>query len=147
MSVEIFDMETKHLLQILDFEKECFTIPWSKNMFLDELQNDLARYMVISYSGKIAGYGGMWIILDEAHITNIAIDPKHQKHGLGSQLLMHMIKQAEAEGAKQMTLEVRESNLAALKLYRKFGFIECGIRKKYYEDNQEDALIMWRKKC
>lgn len=147
MSADILEMKIDHLKELLGIEKRCFSIPWTENMFLEELENPLAKYTVIKSSGKIAGYGGMWFILDEAHITNIAVDPSYQKQGLGSHLLSHMIKKAEDEHIYNMTLEVRKGNEAALNLYKKFRFEECGIRKKYYEDNQEDAIIMWRKKC
>lgn len=147
MSVDILEMKKDHVRELLIIEKKCFSIPWTENMLLEELENSLAKYFVIKFAGKIVGYGGMWFILDEAHITNIAIDPNYQKQGLGSHILSHMIKVAEEDAIYQMTLEVRKSNKAALDLYKKFHFKEYGIRPKYYEDNQEDAIIMWRKKC
>ena len=147
MSIDILEMKKDQIKALLTLEERCFSIPWTENMFLEELENSLAKYVVIRSSGKIAGYGGMWFILDEAHITNIAIDPNYQKQGFGSHILSYMIKEAEEHHIYKMTLEVRKSNNAALQLYKKFNFEEYGIRPRYYEDNQEDAIIMWRKKC
>lgn len=137
-------MEEKDIDQIVKIEEECFTVPWSRVSFENELRiNSFARYIVIEDGEKIIGYCGSWVILDEAHITNIAILPEYRGRKLGETLLKKVMEIARQEGAKRMTLEVRVSNHVAISLYRKLGFREGGIRKNYYTDNQEDALIMW----
>ncbi|MOA25396.1 ribosomal-protein-alanine N-acetyltransferase [compost metagenome] len=102
-----------------------------------------ARYMVMEYEGQIIGYGGMWIIMDEAHVTNIAVRSDYRGQGLGNRLLLELQRTAVFFGAAKMTLEVRVSNDIAQNLYRKYGFTASGIRPRYYSDNNEDALIMW----
>ncbi len=92
---------------------------------------------------SIIGFSGLWLMVDEAHITTIAMHPDYRRHGLGEFMLMHLIEIAYSIGAKWVTLEVRVSNYSAQNLYRKYGFREAGVRHKYYSDNQEDALIMW----
>jgi [ribosomal protein S18]-alanine N-acetyltransferase len=129
---------------ICEVEKESFTVPWSREAFCNEMtKNHFAFYLVLEIDGKIAGYGGMWIIVDEAHITNIAIARDYRGKKLGEKLLHELTVEAKKQGVVAMTLEVRKSNYAAQNLYRKFGFEETGIRPKYYSDNGEDALIMW----
>ncbi|MFD0960876.1 ribosomal protein S18-alanine N-acetyltransferase [Paenibacillus chungangensis] len=129
---------------ILAIEEEAFTIPWSEEAFRNELMNNMfARYVVMEYRNELIGYGGMWIIVDEAHITNVAIRGDCRGMGLGSRLLERLRATAVEYGAVRMTLEVRVSNEHAQRLYRKQGFQPSGIRKGYYSDNNEDALIMW----
>lgn len=130
---------------VMEIEKICFTTPWAKESFEREIRdNHLAKYLVIEYKGKIVGYGGMWTIIDEGHITNIAIHKEFRKRKLGSFLVESMIEYAENIGIHRMTLEVRESNIAAQGLYSRLGFEPCGRRPRYYQDNNEDAIIMWR---
>lgn len=130
--------------EILEIEQEAFSCPWTEEAFRNELiNNHFARYMVIVHDGRIIGYGGMWVIIDEAHITNIAIRGDYRGKGIGESLLTEMQKLAIYFGAVRMTLEVRASNEVAKGLYRKLGFEEAGVRPGYYSDNQEDALIMW----
>lgn len=129
---------------IVEVEKESFTVPWSAEAFRNELtQNLFAKYMVMEQGDTIIGYGGMWLIIDEAHITNIAIREKYRGLGHGEALLREMMKTAHFLGARRMTLEVRVSNERAQSLYRKMGFYPSGVRPDYYSDNLEDALIMW----
>ena len=137
-------MDINDLEDILSIEAKCFETPWSKNAFETELlTNKSARYMVILSDEKVVGYGGMWIILDEAHITNIAIEPEYEGKGLGTELVNAMIDKAISLKVNSMTLEVRESNYRAQGLYGKLGFKNCGKRPKYYQDTNEDAIIMW----
>jgi len=125
-------------------EQSSFTVPWSYESFRNELtQNHFAYYLVLEINGVLAGYGGMWIIVDEAHITNIAISPEYRGQRWGEKLLAAMKLHAYRQGAKAMTLEVRVSNTIAQRLYYKFGFKKKGIRPNYYSDNGEDAMIMW----
>lgn len=129
---------------ILDIEHDAFETPWTEEAFQNELTNNLfAQYMVMEYEGKVIGYAGMWIIIDEAHITNIAILSPYRGQGLGKRLIFEIQRTAQFLGAKKMTLEVRVGNIRAQSLYRKFGFEDVGIRPGYYSDNNEDALIMW----
>ncbi|TJY42724.1 ribosomal-protein-alanine N-acetyltransferase [Cohnella pontilimi] len=130
--------------QIVQIERESFTSPWSEEAFRTELtQNLFARYMVMEWEGVILGYGGMWIIVDEAHVTNIAVQERFRGMGLGERLLRELMRTAVWLGARRMTLEVRVSNETAQSLYRKLGFQPSGLRPGYYSDNREDALIMW----
>ncbi|MGZ9583846.1 ribosomal protein S18-alanine N-acetyltransferase [Paenibacillus marinisediminis] len=137
-------MEVADLDGVLEVEHASFTVPWTNNAFQNELTNNLfARYLVIEHEGRIAGYAGMWTIVDEAHVTNIAVHPNFRGRGWGTWLLRELIARGLALGMVKMTLEVRVSNTTAQHLYRKFGFEPSGVRKKYYTDNNEDALIMW----
>nr|WP_044023196.1 ribosomal protein S18-alanine N-acetyltransferase [Bacillus sp. SG-1] len=139
-------MNTEDLDQVMEVESNSFSIPWSRDAFFNEIEtNHFATYIVIEEGGKVIGYCGVWIIVDEAHITNIAVLPSYRGQGLGDKLMRSMIEIAKEMGARTMTLEVRVSNTPAQSLYRKFGFQEGGIRKNYYSDNQEDALVMWVK--
>ncbi|WP_078415069.1 ribosomal protein S18-alanine N-acetyltransferase [Priestia abyssalis] len=139
-------MEMKDIDQILLIERLSFTIPWSREAFYNELtHNQYARYLVMEEEESIIGYCGLWIVLDEAHVTNIALLPEYRGKGLGTGLLRKAMIEAKELGALTMTLEVRVSNHVAQSLYRKFGFKNGGIRKNYYSDNQEDALVMWVK--
>ena len=117
---------------------------WSRESFFNELHNELAwYYSLFAPDGKLAGYAGTWHILEEAHVTNISVDPKYRRHKYGEALLKRIIDDCYAEKIKYITLEVRVSNTPAINLYSKYGFTSFGTRKKYYQDNNEDALIMW----
>jgi ribosomal-protein-alanine N-acetyltransferase len=126
-------------------EKLSFSIPWSREAFFEEVTgNKFALYLSAVLDGKVIGYAGMWGVLDEGHITNIAVHPEFRGKGVGSLLLQGLIDTAGAKDILSMTLEVRSGNVAAQGLYTKFGFEVKGIRKGYYADNGEDALIMWK---
>lgn len=129
---------------ILAIEQEAFSSPWTEEAFVNELQNNMfAKYVVMEYGGELVGYGGMWIIMDEAHVTNIAIRSDFRGLGLGDRLMGRLKRTAIFYGAARMTLEVRVSNTHAQRLYAKHGFEPAGVRPNYYSDNNEDALIMW----
>lgn len=131
---------------VLEVEEDCFSIPWSKASFLRELENnEIALYLVAKIENKAVGYIGVWKVLDEGHITNLAVHSDFRKLGIGSMLVDRLLSLCRNDGITAFTLEVRKSNIVAQELYKKFGFLECGIRKKYYEDNNEDAIIMWLK--
>jgi ribosomal-protein-alanine N-acetyltransferase len=139
-------MEMKDLDDIEVVEHLSFTTPWSRESFINELKtNVFARYFVAEKEKRVIGYGGMWLVLDEAHITNIAVHPDYRGRGLGERLMRSLMSFAVSSGATAMTLEVRRSNEAAKQLYRKLGFVEEGVRPGYYTDNGEDAIIMWVK--
>jgi ribosomal-protein-alanine N-acetyltransferase len=128
-----------------ELDRLCFTVPWSRQAFEQELSaNEAAFYLVAVLAGEIIGYAGLWAILDEGHITNVAVHPAHRRKGLGKILLAELIRISESHGIHSHTLEVRVSNEAAIGLYKKFGFKVVGRRKEYYPDNLEDALILWR---
>jgi [ribosomal protein S18]-alanine N-acetyltransferase len=140
--VNIERMKLEHIDEVEAIEKTVYPSPWSKNAFLSEIkENSFASYFVALKDGRVIGYAGIWIILDEAHITNLAVHPDYQRLYIGSALLQQQIHEALANGATRMTLEVRFSNLNAQNLYAKFGFVPRGVRTRYYSD--EDALIMW----
>lgn len=129
---------------VLKVENEAFTTPWSRAAFEAETSdNELAYYLVVDVGGAIAGYAGMWLIIDEAHVTNIALAAAYRGAGLGEKLVRSLMELARERGAISMTLEVRVSNEKAQALYTKLGFVSRGKRRNYYTDNREDALIMW----
>ncbi|WP_053955812.1 ribosomal protein S18-alanine N-acetyltransferase [Inediibacterium massiliense] len=142
-NVSVRFMEQKDIEEVFQVEKKCFTIPWSRHSFLQEMRNEMAIYVVIEDHEKVVGYGGMWKIVDEGHITNIAIHPTYRKKGYGDKVVKALIQIAKEQKINSMTLEVRASNEVAKCLYEKNGFYSCGVRPKYYEDNGEDAVIMW----
>ena len=139
-------MEPKHIAGVCEVENKSFAVPWTERMFYDELKNPLARYVVLldkQNPGNVIAYVGYWKIFDEGHITNVAVHPEWRGKKGATYLLRQMMQLAASEGMKDMTLEVRRSNLAAQGLYTKLGFAVEGVRPNYYEDNGEDALIMW----
>ena len=123
-------------------EAATFPTPWSRDAFASEMRNVAARYLVAEKDGKIIGYAGAWIILDESHITNIAVLKEERGQGIGRALTSGLMQYLSNLGAAYATLEVRKSNEVAQNLYKSLGFIKLGVRKRYYEDNDEDALIM-----
>ncbi len=141
--ISVSMMEKEDIKAVLEIEQECFETPWSENAFNMELKNEFAKYVVARVDGEIVGYGGLWMILDEGHITNIAVKEEYRGKGVGSKMLKLLICTCKENGIGSMTLEVRRGNESAKTLYKKYGFLEAGIRPKYYEDNGEDALIMW----
>ncbi|MDQ0340443.1 ribosomal-protein-alanine N-acetyltransferase [Caldalkalibacillus uzonensis] len=142
--IQIRLMDLEDIKQVLEVEKSSFTTPWTQEAFHNELINNrFAYYLVAETSKGVAGYCGVWVIADEAHITNIAVHPDFRGQKVGERLLRSIMLLARLKGALKMTLEVRVSNQVAQNLYRKLGFETTGRRKGYYTDNQEDALIMW----
>lgn len=140
-------MEFDDLEEVVLLEKTCFTDPWSMETFVHEItKNHMASYVVAvdENTNKITGYAGMWIVLDEAHITNVGVLPEYRGKGIGVMLMNRQVKDSIVAGAIKMTLEARVSNEVAINLYKKLGFTQVGIRKRYYEDNNEDAVIMWK---
>ena len=128
---------------VVAIEAATFPTPWSRDSFRQELERNVAaRYLVAEMEGQVIGYAGAWIILDESHITNIAIEESRRGLGYGRALTTALMQYLSNLGAAYATLEVRRSNLRAQNLYKSLGFVELGVRKRYYEDNREDALIM-----
>lgn len=137
-------MVLKDIDGVLAVERRAFPTPWSRQAFVTELvDNQFAHYVVVEKDNRIVGYAGIWLIVDEGHVTNIAVDPDFQGQHLGEALLKELFTICMSRYIMRMTLEVRVSNEVAQNLYRKFGFAGVGIRKGYYTDNGEDALIMW----
>lgn len=136
-------MTEKDIDGVYEVEKNCFEHHWSKDSFKKELKNDVARYLVAKIDGKIAGYVGIWFVVDEGHITNVAVHSDYRGRKIGDKLIQELVKLCKDSGIVSMTLEVRVSNVVAQGLYKKYGFKIAGIRKEYYSDNKEDAIIMW----
>ena len=131
---------------VVNVENDCFTTPWSKDSFLREInENEVALYLVAKIENIAVGYIGVWRIQNEGHITNVAVHSDFRGMGIGNKLVSELLSLCEKEGIEAFTLEVRKSNTVAQNLYKKFQFAECGIRKGYYQDTKEDAVIMWRR--
>lgn len=136
-------MTLADLEAVIGIEASAFEQPWSTHSFRTELmKNDLAYYLVAKVGDRIAGYGGIWVIINEAHLTTLAVDRAYRRLGVASTMLQALIEKAFTMGARRITLEVRPSNSAARRLYEKFGFTARGVRKNYYID--EDGLVMYR---
>lgn len=145
LNIDIDPMRVRDLTEVLTVERLSFSIPWSKNAFLSELiGNDRAHYLVAKVNDRVVGYIGVWIIADEGHITNVAVHPEYRGRAIGRRLLLSVAELAQAKGGRRLTLEVRRSNLGAQRLYRSLGFESAGIRRGYYRDDNEDAIIMWK---
>lgn len=130
--------------RIAEMEKFCFSDPWSEESVRKEImENPRAFYVVGERDGMVQGYVGVWCIIDEGDITNVAVAPEFRRKHLAENLIKTLMDITEKEGINRWTLEVRVSNTPAIKLYEKMGFTSAGIRKAYYQDNHEDALIMW----
>ncbi len=143
VKVRIEPMQLADLPGIHAIEQASFSAPWPADAYRSELEsNRLANYLVAKVDDAIVGYGGMWLMVDEAHITTFAIDPGWRRQHIGERLLLEFVDVAIARFAREMTLEVRLSNLPARRLYEKFGFRPVGVRPRYYSDDGEDALIM-----
>lgn len=144
--LELRVLADNDLDEVMDIEPVAFgNHHWSRQSFLNELDNRLGKYYaaVDSSTGQLVGYSGFWLIGDEAHITTLAVHPDCRRKRIGEVLLINNILTARQEGAKWLTLEVRVSNEKAQNLYFKFGFKNLGIRRHYYQDNSEDALVLW----
>ncbi|MCX7965892.1 MAG: ribosomal protein S18-alanine N-acetyltransferase [Syntrophorhabdaceae bacterium] len=146
----IRDMTSMDLDDIIAIEKKSFPTPWTKTMFLESLSSEIYKNLVIEENAEIIGYIMLYYVMDEAHITNFAIKPSFRRKGYGAKLLSYVIDYFKEKGVVEFFLEVRESNKAAINLYRKFGFEIVGKRRRYYSDTNEDAFIMhlslrWKK--
>jgi ribosomal-protein-alanine N-acetyltransferase len=131
---------------ILAVEEASFTSPWTREMYLAELNNTGVSYFYLARTeaGQVIGFCSFWRVLDELHINNLAVLPDHRRTGIGTDLLLRVLADGVVLGAKRATLEVRRSNEAAQKLYEKFGFTVAGVRRLYYSSPAEDALVLWR---
>lgn len=144
LAVQIVPMRRRHLRSVLRIEAAVYPSPWSYNLFLSELALRLAReYVVARVGGSVVGYGGLMIVADDAHVTTLAVDPAWHRRQIATRVLLHLARSAVQRGVRNLTLEVRASNSAAQELYRRFGFSPVGVRRNYYVETNEDALIMW----
>jgi [ribosomal protein S18]-alanine N-acetyltransferase len=142
--LEIQRMRRRHLKGIMAIERQVYPRPWSPNLFLSEMGDPRNRAYLVAKLGKdVVGYGGIMSYGDEAHVTNIAVDPAHHRRKIGTRLLYELIQEGLRMGAQAISLEVRVSNWGAQRLYGRFGFRPVGVRKGYYQETGEDALIMW----
>lgn len=142
--LEITRMRRRHLRGVMAIERQAYTRPWSPNLFVAEMTEPNNRcYLVARMDRGVLGYGGMICYGEEAHITNIAVDPERHRSGVATRLLFDLTLQAIEMGAHAISLEVRVTNWGAQRLYGRFGYHPVGIRRNYYQELQEDALIMW----
>lgn len=144
LTVMIATMRRRHLRGVVHIEQQVYPKPWTIGLFLSELSQRSTRlYLVARVGHRIVGYIGLLRNIDEGHITTLAVDPEWQGHGIATRLLATSARAASQRGCTSLTLEVRVSNDRAQALYRRFGFAPAGVRKGYYPDNREDAIIMW----
>jgi ribosomal-protein-alanine N-acetyltransferase len=137
-AMRIDDMEA-----VLRIDRLSFPVPWMPAAFSTELSNRSACYIVARSEGVVIGFGGAWIIMDEIHVTTLAVDPEHRGRRIGERLLRALLEEGIRRRASRATLEVRQTNRVARQLYHKFGFYEAAVRKSYYTDNGENAIVMW----
>ncbi len=143
LNARFFPLQEGDIEELMEVERGAFSSPWSEGMFRDELHNHFSEYWIIRTDGKLTAYGGFWHIGKECHVTNIAVHPDYRHLGQGTLMVQHLIARAQAVGAAAITLEVRVSNEQAIRIYHRAGFREEGIRPRYYNDNGEDAMVMW----
>ncbi|HEX5902346.1 MAG TPA: ribosomal protein S18-alanine N-acetyltransferase [Actinomycetota bacterium] len=142
--LEVSRMRRRHLRGVMAIERQVYPRPWSPNLFLSEMSESRSRcYLVARIDREVVGYGGLICYGEEAHVTNVAVDPQRQREMIGTRLLLDLIVAAVEMGAEAVSLEVRVTNWGAQRLYARFGFRPVGIRKNYYQEISEDALIMW----
>ena len=148
MEFKLEPLAEADLDEVVEIEKLCFGTPWGRALFSEELKATGICFWSKAVPGaggpKVAGYMGFWRAVDEAHITNVAVRPEYRRQGLGRKLVNEVLAQAKGLGCLRATLEVRPSNAAALRLYEGLGFSPVALRPRYYIDNEEDALIMWK---
>jgi ribosomal-protein-alanine N-acetyltransferase len=143
-SVTISRMRHSDIEAVARLESECQSLPWSANVYVTELNNPNAHYCIAKTDdGELAGYGGVWVVMDEMHITNLVTRPSMRCQKIGERVLIRLIQEGIRRGAQRATLEVRESNFQAHNLYLKYAFQDVAMRKRYYSDNNENAIIRW----
>jgi ribosomal-protein-alanine N-acetyltransferase len=141
--VSIVAMKRRHLRSVIAIEQQVFPTPWSLSLYLSEITAGPTRaYFVAVARSEVVGYAGLMIAVGEGHVTTIGVDPRWHRHGIGRRLLLELAEAARARGADDLTLEVRVSNTGAQSLYYEFGFAPAGLRKNYYAEVHEDALVM-----
>jgi ribosomal-protein-alanine N-acetyltransferase len=144
LEVRMSPMRRRHLRGVLRIEQQVYPRPWTFSLFLSEIGQRATRlYVVARVGGDVVGYAGLFRAVDDGHITTVAVDPAWQRHGIATRMLLALARGAKHRGCKNLTLEVRMSNTGAQALYQRFGFIPAGVRKGYYPETGEDALVMW----
>ena len=141
----IVPMRRGHIRKIMPIEQQVYPRPWTAQVFIEELEQARVgkrHYLVGTIGDELVGYGGLLYVENDAHVTNIAVHPMWRSRGIATELLLDLAWEANRRGCEAMTLEVRHTNVAAQQLYRRFGFVPAGVRKKYYE-NRDDAIVMW----
>lgn len=141
--ITIRKMAPDDIDRVAELEELIFSVPWSKSSFFDAINSKDDIYLVAEADGIICGYCGLWGVVGEGQITNVAVAPEFRRKGVARMMLKELLKRAEADGIKEFTLEVRESNIGAFTLYKQLGFEEVGIRKNFYSKPTENAIIMW----
>lgn len=142
MRLSIRPLRYEDLEAVLVIEKRVFPTAWTRWMFVSEMSVANSFFLAADLDARLVGYTGFYLVADEGHITNMAVDPAYQRRSIATRMMLRLIEVARNHGIHRLTLEVRESNLPALKMYEKFGFEAHGVRKKYYSDTNEDALIL-----
>jgi ribosomal-protein-alanine N-acetyltransferase len=144
LEVRITPMRRRHLRGVLRIEQQVYPRPWTFGLFLGEISQRASRvYLVARVGSEVVGYAGMFRAVDDGHITTVAVDPAWQRHGVATRMLLALARAAVDRGCRNLTLEVRMSNSGAQALYQRFGFVPAGVRKGYYPETGEDALVMW----
>lgn len=144
LPIELSPMRRRHVRDVLVIERQVYPRPWSAALFLSEISQRESRTYIAAHHGKeLVGYGGLMVHLDEGHITTLAVAPERQRRFVGARLLLELILDARGRGARTLALEVRVANWAAQRLYSWFGFRPVGVRRNYYAETGEDALVMW----
>jgi ribosomal-protein-alanine N-acetyltransferase len=144
VELEITRMRRRHLKGVMAIERQVYPRPWSPNLFLSEMSELRNRsYLVARMGRELVGYGGIMCYGEEAHVTTIAVDPEYHRRKIGTRILFELVQEAIRMGARAVSLEVRVSNWGAQRLYSQFGFRPVGIRKNYYQETGEDAVVMW----
>ena len=141
----IVPMRRAHIRKIMPIEQQVYPRPWTAQVFVEELEqvrSGKRHYLVGTISDELVGYGGLLYVENDAHVTNLAVHPMWRSRGIATELMLDLAWEANRRGCEAMTLEVRHTNVAAQLLYRRFGFVPAGVRKKYYE-NRDDAIVMW----
>ena len=142
--LQIQPMRRRHLRKVLRIEQQVYPRPWSLGLYVAELSREHDRVYLVGFDGgRLVGYGGCLLLQEDGHVTTLAVDPEWQGRSVGTRLLIALARQAVARGACNLTLEVRMSNEPAKALYRRFGFVPAGVRRNYYAEVGEDALVMW----
>lgn len=142
-AVRVGPLEERHIPQVVEIERQVHSAPWSERSIRAELDQNQGTFIVAEAEGQVIAYAAMWVVVDEAHIINVAVQPDHQRQGLGRKLMLELLYRAQDQNAACATLEVRAGNTPAIRLYEQLGFQTVGLRKRYYPDNNEDAAVMW----
>ncbi|HEX6568963.1 MAG TPA: ribosomal protein S18-alanine N-acetyltransferase [Acidimicrobiales bacterium] len=144
LEVRIAPMRRRHLRGVLRIEQQVYPRPWTFGLFLSEIgQRNTRLYLVARVGSEVVGYAGLFRAVDDGHITTVAVDPAWHRHGIATRMLVALARGAIERGCANLTLEVRMSNSGAQALYQRFGFVPAGVRKGYYPETREDALVMW----